>query len=419
MARPDRLVAPAFGALWTNRARLRFAWDLLKHGVCNDCSLGSAGLRDDVLNGNHLCDRRLRRLPRVTADAVELSRLADVSTLRGLDRARLHRLGRLSTPVVWRAGTPGFEPLSWTDATHLLEARLRDSRSGSAWSLLVNPADVDLETTYVLARTARALERRTRDRDGLPPQVDLLVPDAERQLRHRAQQILGEWGSTASLSQLHVGDPVAVIQTGSHPLLTDTIDALRRRGVLVLPAAPPEPTWPTDVRHTLVFGHPGVLGALEVGLPLAPQAPSAEAMNRLSAAWIVGEVRSSPVPGCPFRAHQSAFLEPAMLEPAAEAVLLLPTELPSEHSGGATFVADDGTVRFSPQVLGHGIPGTAAGWEIAVRVLAHAEIDLADDLAAHHSLEIRAAMASELPRLAGVGRLGAGESQTEVIRARR
>jgi len=391
---------------------------VLKHGVCNDCSLGSGGLRDDVLQGSHLCDRRLRRLPRVTADALDPARLADVSTLRGMSRPQLHRLGRLSAPVVWRAGTAGFEPLSWTDATHLLEARLRDSRSESAWSLLVNPADVDLETLYVLAHTAGALERRSRDRDGLPPQVDLLVPDAERRLRHRAQQTLGEWGSTASLDQLDVGDPVAVIQRGSHPLLPDTIDALRRRGVLALQADPDAP-WPTDVRHTLVYGHPGVLGALEVGLPLAAEAPTAESLGRLSAAWIVGEIRSSTVPGCPFRAHQAAFLEPAMLQPAAEAVLLLPTELPPEHAGGATFVADDGTVRFSPQVLGHGISGTAAGWEIAVRVLGHAELDLADGLAAHHSLEIRGAMAAELPRLAGIGALGAGEAQTKVIRAPR
>jgi hypothetical protein len=418
VARPDRLVAPALGALWTNRARLRFAWDVLKHGVCNDCSLGSAGLRDGVLAGSHLCDRRLRRLPRVTADAVDPARLTDVSTLRALDEAQLHRLGRLSAPAVWRTGTAGFEPLSWTDATHLLEARLRDSRAESAWSLLVNPADVDLETLFVLARTARALERRTRDRDGLPAQVDLIVPDAERQLRHRAQAVLGTWGSTASLDQLDTGDPVAVIEIGNHPLLGETIEALRRRGVLVLQEEA-HASWPVDVRHTLVYGHPGVLGALEVGLTLAAEAPTAESLARLSAAWIVGEVRSSPVPGCPFRAHQAAFLEPAMLEPAAEAVLLLPTELPSEQAGGATFAADDGTVRFSPQVLGHGIPGTAAGWEIAVRVLAHAELELADGLAAHHSLEIRAAMASTLPRLAGVALLGAGAAQTVLSRGPR
>ncbi len=407
MSRPDRLVAPALGALWTNRARLRFAWDVLRHGVCNDCSLGASGLRDGTIPGNHLCDRRLRRLPRVTADALDPARLADAAALQRLDRAALRDLGRLGTPAIWRAGTRGFQPLEWTDATHLLESRLRDSREGSAWSLLVDPSDVDLETLYQLRRTVGALERRAVDRAGLglPPVVDLIVSAEERRLRHRARQRLGGWGSTAPLTQLGTGDPVAVLQIGRHPLLDDTIRALRHRGVLAL-RADPEQDWPTDVRHTLVYGQPGVLAALEVGLELAEEAPTAAALDRLSAVWIVGELGASPVPAAGFRAHQAAFLEPAMLRAAGEAVLLLPTELPTEHVGGSSFVADDGTVRFSPQVLGHGIPGAAAGWEVAVRVLAHVDTDVASGLAAHDSQEIRDALARELPRFAGVAALG-------------
>lgn len=410
-------MAPALGALWTNRARLRFAWDVLRHGVCNDCSLGAAGLSDGVIAGHHLCDRRLRRLPRVTADALDPGRLGDVASLRRLDRGALRALGRLSTPAVWRAGARGFQPLDWTDATHLLQARLRDSRTESAWSLLVNPADVDLETLFVLARAARALERRSTDRSasGLPPLVDLLVSPAERALRHRARAVLGGWGSTTDLQRLDSGDPVAIVEVGRHPLLDDTVDALRRRGVLVL-RAEVDQGWPTDVRHTLVYGEPGVLAGLEVGLHLDAAPTSADSLGRLTAAWIVGELTSSPVPGCAFRAHQAAFVDPSMLEPAAEAVLLLPSELPTEHVGGATFLADDGTMRFSPQVLGHGIPGAAAGWEIAVRVLAHGDAEVADGLAAHDSVELRGALARELPRLAQAAWLGSDQRQATLIR---
>ena len=410
MAAPDRLVAPALGALWTHRGRLRFAWDVLRHGVCNDCSLGSAGLSDGVLPGAHLCSRRVRRLARYTADALDPALLADASGLRGRDRRALKALGRIAQPMLWRAGTRGFKPIQWTDATHLLQARLRDSRADAAWSLLVEPADVDLETLFQLARVASLLERRDRPGD-LPPLVDLLVDEAERRLRTAAFARGGTWGSTTTLGGLDIGDPVAVVSNGDHPLLDPTVDALRRRGVLVERTRELR----ADVRHTLVYGRPGVLAALEVGLPLADEAPTEEALARLSAAWIVGE-HPGTAPRCAFRAHQAAFLDPAMLAPAGEAVLLLPSALPTEHPGGATFLADDGTLRFSPRVLGHAVEGPRPGWEIAVQVAAHADVDGATDLAAHDASELRACIAATLPRLAGVGALAA-PGDTAALRA--
>src|SRR5689334_10837484 len=44
---------------WDNRGRWRYAWRILRHGVCDGCSLGPRGLRDDVLPGVHLCITRL------------------------------------------------------------------------------------------------------------------------------------------------------------------------------------------------------------------------------------------------------------------------------------------------------------------------------------------------------------------------
>lgn len=393
MPRPDRLVAPALGALWTNRAQLRFAWDVLRHAVCNDCSLGASGLSDGILSGSHLCRRRLRRLPRVTAQPFAPTALTDVSTLP-TDRRALRAMGRIPCPLLWRAGQAGFAPVGWTDATHLLAARVRDARTHSAWSLLVDPGDVGLETLFQLRRVTRLLERRDRTDLGLPPVMDLLTSPEERALRHGARQHLGTWGSTATVGALQPGDPVAVRSVGDHPLLDDVLDALRARGVL----AERTETWSDTVRHTLVYGAPGVFGALACGLTLAPAPPDWEA---LTAAWIVGE-HAGPPPAAAFRAHQAAFLDPSMLPPAAEAVLLLPSELATETAGGASFLADDGTLRYSPKVLGHGVPDAAAGWEIAVRVAAHVDPAAATDLAAHDSAEIRRALAAAYPDLAAL-----------------
>ena len=42
------------GVLWENRSELPYAWNILNHGVCDGCSLGPYGLRDNVLDGVHL-----------------------------------------------------------------------------------------------------------------------------------------------------------------------------------------------------------------------------------------------------------------------------------------------------------------------------------------------------------------------------
>ena len=44
---------------WENRGQLPFAWRILKHGVCDGCALGTAGLRDWTQDGVHLCMVRL------------------------------------------------------------------------------------------------------------------------------------------------------------------------------------------------------------------------------------------------------------------------------------------------------------------------------------------------------------------------
>src|SRR6478752_1418573 len=70
------------GVLWDNRKQLPYAWRILRHGVCDGCSLGPRGLRDDVIQGTHLCLTRLKLLRLNTMAAIPDAALADVKKLR-------------------------------------------------------------------------------------------------------------------------------------------------------------------------------------------------------------------------------------------------------------------------------------------------------------------------------------------------
>src|SRR5262245_36496368 len=98
--------------VWDNRDNLPYAWRILKHGVCDGCSLGPRGLRDDVIDGVHLCMTRLRLLRLNTMGPIPEDRLRDLDALRRLSNEELHRLGRLPFPMIHRAGSAGLHRLS-------------------------------------------------------------------------------------------------------------------------------------------------------------------------------------------------------------------------------------------------------------------------------------------------------------------
>src|SRR5439155_27213127 len=47
---------------WENRDNLAYAWRILNHGVCDGCSLGPRGLRDDVISGVHRSEEHTSEL---------------------------------------------------------------------------------------------------------------------------------------------------------------------------------------------------------------------------------------------------------------------------------------------------------------------------------------------------------------------
>jgi len=138
-----------------NRDNLGYAWKVLSKGVCDGCALGVAGFHDWTIDGIHLCMTRLNLLRLNTMPALDVSRLADVSTLpRRNDELR--ELGRLPYPMLRKRGEKGFSRVSWDDALALVAARLRAS-SPKRVAFFVTSRGVTNEVYYVAQKAARFL----------------------------------------------------------------------------------------------------------------------------------------------------------------------------------------------------------------------------------------------------------------------
>lgn len=110
--------------VWDNRDQLPFAWNILNHGVCDGCALGTTGMRDFTLKGVHLCTVRLNLLRLNTMDGLDPQVLADVAPLASASSGQLRALGRLPYPMIRRRGQPGFRRVSWDDALDLVGGRI-------------------------------------------------------------------------------------------------------------------------------------------------------------------------------------------------------------------------------------------------------------------------------------------------------
>jgi molybdopterin-dependent oxidoreductase alpha subunit len=152
---------------WENRDNLAYAWRILRHGVCDGCSLGPRGLRDDAMPGVHLCLVRLKMLRASTMPPLDPRRLADVAALEALERRsradgpgrRLRELGRLPCPLLRLRGERGFRRITWPEAfallgEHLLRASQRDP---DRIAIYTTSRGLTNETYYVAQKAARLL----------------------------------------------------------------------------------------------------------------------------------------------------------------------------------------------------------------------------------------------------------------------
>ena len=140
---------------WDNRDNLPYAWRILRHGVCDGCSLGPRGLRDDVVAGPHLCLTRLQLLRLNTMPSLDPRALEDVVALRDKNERALRRLGRLPYPFIRERGARGFRRVSWDEAVARVAERLKTTPPDRQ-AYLVTSRGITNEAYYTIQKLARA-----------------------------------------------------------------------------------------------------------------------------------------------------------------------------------------------------------------------------------------------------------------------
>jgi molybdopterin-dependent oxidoreductase alpha subunit len=238
--------------LWENRGRWAYALRILGHGVCDGCSLGPRGLRDDVLPGLHLCSTRLRLLRLNTQGPARASKLH--GSLDVLDNEQLHQLGRVPYPLIRRAGQEHFERASWEDALALVAGALSQADPDRVGFYLTGRG-LGNETYYMAQKLARIA--------GTPH------VDSSGRLCHAAAQVgleqtLGQGAPTGSLSDL-IGTELILIfgsnLANSQPVMTKYLREARARGariVVINPFREPglERYWIPSQLGSALFGSP-------------------------------------------------------------------------------------------------------------------------------------------------------------------
>src|SRR5262245_24141577 len=238
--------------LWENRDNLPYAWRILNHGVCDGCSLGPRGMRDDTIRGVHLCMTRLKLLRLNTMGSVPEERLRDLSALRGLDNPSLHRLGRLPFPLIHRQGTERLDRLSWDEALGIAAEELR-AVPGERMGFFATSRGLVNETYYAFQKAARLLGSN---------HVDLCARLCHAASVAGLKDTLGVPAPTCSLKDLIGTDLVVILGSllaNDQAVATkDPVYARRqgRRSAVVNPMLEPglERYWvPSDLRSAL-FG---------------------------------------------------------------------------------------------------------------------------------------------------------------------
>lgn len=140
--------------VWENRDNLPYAWRILNHGVCDGCSLGPYGLKDNVIPGVHLCLSRLKLLRLNTMPAFDPRNVADISRLRSMNNADLQAMGRVPYPFLYRPGDRGFARISWDEALNLAADRFKSTPPDRA-AFFATSRGITNEAYYVFQKFAR------------------------------------------------------------------------------------------------------------------------------------------------------------------------------------------------------------------------------------------------------------------------
>ncbi len=143
-------------AIWENKRDLPYAWNILARGVCDGCSIGSYGLRDNIVGGFHLCVNRFKALRLNTMGAIEPSVLKDAGRLQALKPDKLRFLGRLTHPMIRWKNDRGFVRIAWPEAFEMICRVIHDTPPQEL-GFCAAPCGVSNEVYYVFQKLARAL----------------------------------------------------------------------------------------------------------------------------------------------------------------------------------------------------------------------------------------------------------------------
>ena len=238
--------------LWENRGRWLYALRILRHGVCDGCSLGPRGLRDDVLPGVHLCLSRLKLLRLNTMGPIPDELLGDLTGLEKLSNEALHRLGRVPYPLLRRRGERGFSRLGWDEALELVARHWRQA-SPDRIGVFLTSRGLTNETYYTAQKLARI---------GGTPHVDTCARLCHAASSVGLKQTLGFAAPTLSLSDWLDAELIVIIGSNlpnNQPVSTKYLREAKRRGariVVVNPFREPalERYWIPSVPWSALFG---------------------------------------------------------------------------------------------------------------------------------------------------------------------
>ncbi|MCA9629978.1 MAG: FdhF/YdeP family oxidoreductase [Myxococcales bacterium] len=241
-----------FRVLWDNRGRWGYALRILRHGVCDGCSLGPRGLRDDVIPGVHLCLSRLKLLKLNTMRAMDPSWYGDTERLDVLSNEELHRLGRIPYPLLRRAGENAFTRISWDTATELIADKLRSSAPDRV-GMFVTSRGLTNETYYCLQKLARIAGT---------PHIDCCARLCHAASSVGLKETTGFAAPLISLSDWIGTDLLLIIGSNlpnNQPVSTKYLHAARKAGTKVVVVNPfKEPAleryWIPSIASSALFG---------------------------------------------------------------------------------------------------------------------------------------------------------------------
>ena len=241
-------------AVWENRDALPYAWRILRDGVCDGCSLGPYGLRDNVIPGVHLCTTRLRLLKLNTMRDLDPRRLVDVGALAQLGEERLRGLGRLRQPMLREPGDRGFRAVDWEEALETIATHAR-AISGERMGFFATSRGLTNETYYAFQKAARLLGSN---------HVDLCARLCHAATVSGLGETLGAAAPTCSLSDLLGADLIVLLGTdmaSNQPVTMKYLHFARARGsriAVVNPYREPgfERYWVPSIPRSALFGTP-------------------------------------------------------------------------------------------------------------------------------------------------------------------